>query len=128
MQPFGYHLRGIDPDSDVFKGRTVFLLESIMKRIGTSGTGFRMPSNKSLVSTTSSSNPTNKQEDQRGTTDGSYSDEAGYEEGRRSMSSWTARGNRGGYERDERSLSAKDLIAIHEPMADDDEDEDVRGS
>ena len=33
---FGIHLRGLDPDSEALKGHTVYLLESIMRRMGES--------------------------------------------------------------------------------------------
>jgi len=38
LQKFGFHLRGVDPDSQVFKGHTAYLLESILKRLGASNT------------------------------------------------------------------------------------------
>ena len=36
LRKFGIHLRGLDPDSEALKGHTVYLLESIMKRMGES--------------------------------------------------------------------------------------------
>ena len=60
MHRYGYHLRGLDPDSAAIKGRQVYLLESIMKRLAQTGdsNGPRINMTRSVLSATTKGSAT----------------------------------------------------------------------